>query len=628
MKLASKFRQHYGILLIITAGIFLRFYHLGFQSAWLDEVLVLKESDSNSTFTEVYSAVLLRDSTSFLHIFSIHYLGKIWEHNILLARLISAVAGVLAIYYIYRLGTLMINKRVGYFAAALLTINLFHIEYSQEARSYALLTLFVTLAFYRLYHYMNKPVVPNAVYLGIFAGLTTIAHPIGILNAASLFIVLFLIFISKKDRESKKNILKGGTVTAILTLVIFIGIYPIVRAASKITSFWIPDASFEMVKQAFTELAGRSSLLLWFCIAAFLYFTINVLIEIRKNKGAFLENKVILSYVVLLSWIGLEAGVIIIKSFVGISILLSRYMIAILPGMVLVSAIGVELIKNKILKIGLIILLVAYSLNAIHTSEYYYKISKAQFKETADFVTSKNPNNDKVISRYGYVVSYYINKGNPKTEVIEKQLDDYITAMKNKSIPEDSFWYHDGNSAPYVVSAENQLYLDQKFILQDEIAMFDCWAKHYVSKTQAEKDQTAKQQTEDKLVFKNGKMKLPFKKFRRSNLDDMGNVLMFENSTIKSNPFLLPPGSYTLRLNGNSYPEIPINGENAHLKIMINDKVIGSVYLSEKKDQTQHEFKFISRPRKPTVVSIRFDNDIAIEALDRNVILYDISVEK
>ena len=55
----------------------------------------------------------------------------------------GTVSGVLSVYYIFKLGEKMISKNMGYIAAILLTINLYHIEYSQEARSYSLFVLFV-----------------------------------------------------------------------------------------------------------------------------------------------------------------------------------------------------------------------------------------------------------------------------------------------------------------------------------------------------------------------------------------------------------------------------------------------------------------------------------------------------
>lgn len=46
---------------------------------------------------------------------------------------------------------------------------------------------------------------------------------------------------------------------------------------------------------------------------------------------------------------------------------------------------------------------------------------------------------------------------------------------------------------------------------------------------------------------------------------------MFENSTIKAPKIAFKKGNYMLIINGNSHPDKPINGENAHLTVKLND---------------------------------------------------------
>uniref|UniRef100_UPI0025E8C473 glycosyltransferase family 39 protein n=1 Tax=uncultured Flavobacterium sp. TaxID=165435 RepID=UPI0025E8C473 len=594
MNFFNSVKQNYILAIIIFVGIFLRLYHLDFQSAWGDEVLVLKESEPSLKFNEAYDIILLRDSTSFLHIFCIHYLSLIFGHTVFTARIISAIAGILSILYIYKLGNIMLNKRVGYIAAILLALNLFHIEYSQEARSYSLLVLFVIIAFYRLYIYVNNSSLLNALYLGIWMGLVTNAHPIGLLNVVTIFIILFFVFISQKEWTTKINIIKGSVIAGIVTLMLFSLIYPIVSAASKITSFWISEASFERIIQVFTELSGKSQILLWASILALLYFTVVVVLSANRKKTRITENKLFFSYAVLFIWIFFEVGVVLVKSYIGVSILLSRYLIAILPAMVLILAIGIDIIKNRFLKNSILVLLISFSIyNTFYITRYYDTVTKSQFDNLADFITRKNVDNDKVVSRFGWVLSFYINGGNPETVVVENTLDNFIGAMKNKSIPIESFWYFDGNSAEYLVSSENQIFLEENFKIKEDKKRFDCWTKHYILKNQ--------QKSEPELF--NGEMKLAFKDFKPLHTDDRGNMLIFQNSILKSSVIQLPKGNYIMVVKGNSFPSPPIQGQNAHLKIKINDNQVVSLYLSEKADNAMHEINFKNNSEKIELVT-------------------------
>jgi hypothetical protein len=61
-------------------------------------------------------------------------------------RSLSALIGVLIIPLAYKIGTVLVTRRVGLVLAALVTFNPFLIWYSQEARAYELLVLFTSLA--------------------------------------------------------------------------------------------------------------------------------------------------------------------------------------------------------------------------------------------------------------------------------------------------------------------------------------------------------------------------------------------------------------------------------------------------------------------------------------------------
>src|SRR5579859_4149721 len=70
-----------------------------------------------------------------------------WLHlgnSEVVVRGLSALFGIATIPVLYFLGSRLFNQRVGLLAAALLAVHAFHIRWSQEARSYALLVLLLT----------------------------------------------------------------------------------------------------------------------------------------------------------------------------------------------------------------------------------------------------------------------------------------------------------------------------------------------------------------------------------------------------------------------------------------------------------------------------------------------------
>ncbi len=149
----SSWFSHWILLFaIVVLGAGLRFYKLGSRSLWLDEVITAQYQGAD-TLTEV-----LRES------------NKYWDTRPLPAvltwtsqglgqdeaalRTPFAVAGVLTILAIYRLGATLFRPRAGLFAACLYAILPFSVWYGQEARPYTLVMLLSTLQMLLAYQVM------------------------------------------------------------------------------------------------------------------------------------------------------------------------------------------------------------------------------------------------------------------------------------------------------------------------------------------------------------------------------------------------------------------------------------------------------------------------------------------
>ncbi len=128
--------------LLVLLGAFLRFYRLGEQSLWVDEILTLKAAN-------IGGALGLRDVFSNiqgpLHAVLIHFVSKFSTSEPAL-RGLSALAGVATVPVVYVLGRDMAGRRVGLVAASLMAVSPFAVWYSQEVRNYSLLLLLSALS--------------------------------------------------------------------------------------------------------------------------------------------------------------------------------------------------------------------------------------------------------------------------------------------------------------------------------------------------------------------------------------------------------------------------------------------------------------------------------------------------
>lgn len=142
------------ILLFITLlGAALRFYQLGTESLWLDEIWNMVHAQK-----EVLSIpASLRDTGAhppLWHIFT-HFVLYLGQREFIL-RFPAALLGILSIPLVYVVGRRLSGREVGLLASFLLTLSPFHLRYSQEARMYAAMVFFSLFSLYSLWRALER----------------------------------------------------------------------------------------------------------------------------------------------------------------------------------------------------------------------------------------------------------------------------------------------------------------------------------------------------------------------------------------------------------------------------------------------------------------------------------------
>ncbi len=613
MKYINILKENKWLALILILATFLRFYHLGFQEPWLDELSTLQVTDPELSFDKTHELIMTREGFPHFYFLCLKFISSIFGHSIYVLRMFSMVFGVASVYLVYLFINELIDKKTGYVAALLLTVNFFHIYHSQEARAYSLLLFFGLLACFRMIKYMKNKSFFNAILLGISCGLIPNAHPIGVLNVLVIYFTLLIFFIIENE---KLKIFKQLSVSIIFTLIIFSPVYQIISRVSEIKSFWIPPANIDNIKQAFIELTGSSLIIFYVYITSVIMFLIYITYKIisTKNKE---ENKINIIFLsMVFFWIVINIGVIIIKSYSGISIILNRYFIGSIGLFLFTLSFCISLVKNNYIRISIISSFVLISLYfLIFQKRYYTEITKSEWQSLSNQIIANNMNKDKIYSAYGFV-SNILFKHTPCYSLLnEIKFEDYLFSLKNNARKIESFWYFDGNFRPYSLSADDQLFIEKHYNLDMKIEKYDCWARHYVLKTSHSNDYIETNQ-------------LSLSDFNPTILDSQGSLVMFQNSTISSKTLLLNEGKYELIIEANSLPEMPIENQNAHLIIKINDKLVSQSFLSEKKENKKNVYSFVNADKLPKLITITFDNDLSKDDLDRNIIIYSINLKK
>lgn len=144
--LAGLTRAHVVLCLLTLAGAWLRLSHLGSKSLWLDEgatVALARASWQHFAWVWWHGEANLQTIYFLLMRGWVRFgISEAW------LRLPSALFGIASIPLIYVVGRKLMASKAALAAAALLTFSPTHVEYSQEARSYALAILLVLLSTY------------------------------------------------------------------------------------------------------------------------------------------------------------------------------------------------------------------------------------------------------------------------------------------------------------------------------------------------------------------------------------------------------------------------------------------------------------------------------------------------
>ncbi len=168
------------LLILLVIGSFFRFYNLGHIFLWGDDPLHQVRIAYQSL-----GFVLAHNNQTALSTLLAHFLlpfGKIE----LMARLGSAICGVLSIVVIYLVGKTMFSRQEGLMAAVFVTFSPFLIHFSQYSRAYALFTLLSLFLLYFFYRAMKENNLKGWVFYCLFTMLAVYNHLVALLILPAL----------------------------------------------------------------------------------------------------------------------------------------------------------------------------------------------------------------------------------------------------------------------------------------------------------------------------------------------------------------------------------------------------------------------------------------------------------
>ncbi len=354
-----KYKNQLAFVLILSLAYLIRTYHLDTQNLWRDEAFSVNAS--LEPLTKLIS-ISVNDTNPPLHMIILHFWIKVFGSGEYAVRLLSVVAGVATVFFVFKIGEKIFNnKTLIYLATIFASVNPLLVIYSQEARSYSLLTALSTALIYLTLKLEKKFI--NYVLFSLTAVLGLYTHNIFLIILIVITAYILLNVIRSKElsisKEKFQKLIAAYLLIGLLYipwLIVFVKQLATVGSDEfwlkyepmknfKDTMYWMFTGQYFETGGFFNSIAEKSILILSF---------------IFLIKGFYREFKEIEKKIPLLTFF--IVGIIITVATYSLKtpLFYIRYLVFLAPAVILLATKGVYFEKKnklKFLEVGVFIIL-------------------------------------------------------------------------------------------------------------------------------------------------------------------------------------------------------------------------------------------------------------------------------
>ena len=399
------------IAITIVAGV-LRLIFLARESLWYDEAISVAIARSDGpTF---WHAISSSEANMALYYGLLRLFIGLGQSEVGI-RAVSALPGVLTIPVIYALGRRILGQREGLIAAVLLTANTFHIAYSQEARSYSLVVLLVSLSCLFFVRAIEDQTRRDWVWYIVAATLSVYSHFFALLVLGSQWASLAVL---PSKRVPWSRFVASAAMMGLLCSPL--AIYLLKNGTGGHLA-WVSKSTPYSVYSVFSDFAGGGILdavylLLWAAGFAFM-------VRLRDHSRSVFH---IWRYALLWMWLLLPVAVSYLLSL-RLPMFVNRYLIVCLPPFVLLASVSLARIPSKWVSAGSLTLIVILLSRSVQT--YYAFDVKEDWRGVTSYVAARTLSQDAIlfyvpVGRLAF--DYYVFRGGTSgaaTILYPKQID-------------------------------------------------------------------------------------------------------------------------------------------------------------------------------------------------------------
>ena len=397
-----------GIILLL--GAVFRFYELGNESYWIDEISTVYEAQQS--VTQIITSGRLDQPLAYYLPF--HYWIQIFGTSETGTRVFSALFGIGTIALVYMIGRELFSREIG-LLGALMAVSWSQIYYSQIARYYVFAEFFSLLSFLFLILALKRKKSQYFVYYGIVSVLMLYSHSFSVfvLAAQNLFFLLYW-------RKNKQFIYTWITCQVLIVAAFIPTLYILLKnggisgtAASTIGS-WINEPTIkDLIRTIYNYLFPQNYQHDWSFIlisfgAGFLLFLLGGLLNSnkkQKNQGSTGLKSWLLSsinfshinseFILVILWFVFPVLLPFIYSKIFSPIFLERYTIFAAPAFFLLISMAIFAIRRFVPVYITLCAMMVVVLPGLY--DYYSSDVNEQWQETAAYVQEYSKAGDVVV---------------------------------------------------------------------------------------------------------------------------------------------------------------------------------------------------------------------------------------
>lgn len=372
------------ILLILSSGILLRFYNIGFEELWYDEIISFWVASPNLSFLESFKIHNYIERSPYTYHFLLKFFFEIFGYNVEVGRYVSAIFSFLSILTISYIVNIINFKRAYLFSLFLISFNIFLISYAQEMRVYSILLFFVSLSFIFFFKILKNN--NNFIYFITFSLISIFLHPFAFLIFFSYIFYYFLRIIKFKELNLKLiiSLIFIGVISAIFYFLSFFYFLE----QSNYNHEWIPQIELKFYTNFFFSNFFGSRILGLIFLTFLIFLSIkNFKVIKRLDYLSLFLISIIISYLLP-----------IIFNYVFEPVLVPRYLIFILIPVILSISILTYSFKDKKISFLIVSFLSVITILNMLTEEsfkQFYKpreVYKPEYLKALTYIKKSNYN--------------------------------------------------------------------------------------------------------------------------------------------------------------------------------------------------------------------------------------------